>query len=153
VDLLGKGKPNRGKDFKKEQGVRFETNKAIASAVEKKVAEKLKALDQTKNKEDEIEAYIMSIIKKHSGKKIDVSSATADDAENPTTTPAPPSLKGIIRKKRRMVPPPDKTRQSRCHLQPLRGGSTVQLLSRKIKAEHGTLMETMIPNGETNSLK
>jgi hypothetical protein len=38
----GKGKPNRGKDFKKEQGVRFETNKAIASAVEKKVAEKLK---------------------------------------------------------------------------------------------------------------
>jgi hypothetical protein len=41
----GKGKPNRGRDFKKEQGVRFEANKAIASAVEKKVTEKLKALD------------------------------------------------------------------------------------------------------------
>jgi hypothetical protein len=100
----GKGKPNRGKDFTEEQGVCFETNKAIASAVEKKVAEKLKALDQTKNKEDEIEAYIMFIIKKHSGKKVDISSATADDAENPTTTPAPPSLKGIIRKAKNGTP-------------------------------------------------
>jgi hypothetical protein len=87
-----------------DKGVRFETNKAIASAVEKKVAEKLKALDQTKNKEDEIEAYRMSIIKKHSGKEVDNSSATADDAENPTTTPAPPSLKGIIRKAKNGTP-------------------------------------------------
>jgi hypothetical protein len=100
-----KGKPNRGKDFKKEQGVRFETNKAIASAVEKKVAEKLKALDQTQNKEDNIEAYIMSIIiKKHSGKKVDISSATADEAEKSTTTTAPPSLKGIIRKEKNGTP-------------------------------------------------
>jgi hypothetical protein len=98
------GQAKQRKDFKKEQGVRFETNKAIASTVEKKVAEKLKALDQTKNKEDEIEAYIMSIIKKHSGKKVDISSATADDAENPTTTPVPPSLKGIIRKAKNDTP-------------------------------------------------
>jgi hypothetical protein len=44
----------------------------------------------------------MSIIKKHSGKKVDISSTTADDAEIPT--PVPPSLKGIIRKAKNGTP-------------------------------------------------
>jgi hypothetical protein len=46
----------------------------------------------------------MSIIKKHSGKKVDIFSATAHDAKKPATTTVPPSLKGVIRKAKNGTP-------------------------------------------------
>ena len=87
-------KTSQGKEKKdtKRNTVKFKsgTEKAIASAVTKQVAEKMKDIDKEKNNEDEVESYIMSVIKKCSGK------ATVSDASAGTSVP--PSLKGIIKR-------------------------------------------------------
>jgi hypothetical protein len=58
--------------------------KAIASTVEKKVAEKLKAMEQEKASGEEAEAFIMSVVKKCSkgkdGGKALISYVTVDPA-------------------------------------------------------------------------
>jgi hypothetical protein len=91
----GKSSPKSGKEFKKPH-VRFDQTKAIASAVEKKVAERMNAINQSKTKEDELEAYIMSIIKRHSGVKVDGSAADTSEVVKPPLLPS--GLKGIIRR-------------------------------------------------------
>ena len=68
----------------------FGTEKAIASAVTKQVAERMYAAEQAKTSGTEAEAYIMSIFKKYAG-KAPVSDVTA---EKPAAVMS--SLKGII---------------------------------------------------------
>ena len=48
--------------------VAFNTEKSIASAVSKQVAENMKAVKQAKTNVDEVEAYIMSVFRKYNGK-------------------------------------------------------------------------------------
>jgi hypothetical protein len=62
----------------------------IAAAVEKR----LKAIEQTKTTDAETEAWIMSLVKKHTP-TVQISDATADLA--PVTMTAP-SLKSILRR-------------------------------------------------------
>jgi hypothetical protein len=74
-----------------------ETKKAIASAVGKKVAEKLKAMEQEKNDDSKTEAYIMSLFQKFAtGKagKLQISDATVA----PTPAETAPSLKSILKR-------------------------------------------------------
>ena len=87
------GKKGKSRPNKKPHAM----NKVIAAAVEKKVAEKMKAMEQDKANGNEAEAYIMSIFQKYSaGKtgKAQISEATAE----PTPSPSAPSLKSIIRR-------------------------------------------------------
>jgi hypothetical protein len=88
----GQGKGKSENDSKKKPRVAFDRDKAIASAVTKQVAEKMKAVEQAKTNGDEAEAYIMSIFKKMSAK------ATVSDvsAERPAAVPS--SLKGIMKR-------------------------------------------------------
>jgi hypothetical protein len=84
----GKSSPKSGKEFRKPH-VRFDQNKVIASAVEKKVAERMNAINQSKTKEDELEAYIMSIIKRHYRVQADVSLTDTPKWQSPPTTYRP----------------------------------------------------------------
>ena len=71
---------------------KFDNEKAIASAVEKKVAEKMKALKKAKSDDDKTESYIMSIIKKaaQGSKAVKIGDTTA----------ITPSLQSIIKRAR-----------------------------------------------------
>ena len=90
----GGHKNKKGNDHRK-----FDNTKAIASAVEKKVTERLKAIEQEKSKGAEAEAWIMSIMQKHAdaGKtgKIRISDATATE---PMPAPTAPTLKSILKR-------------------------------------------------------
>jgi hypothetical protein len=90
----GKGK---GKDGQKKP--RSDTAKAIASAVEKKVAEKMKAMEDKKTNGDEAEAYIMSIFQKYSGQA--TNATISDVAAKPATTP---TLKSILKRVKNSKP-------------------------------------------------
>ena len=74
---------------------KFDTTKAIASAVAKKVAEKLKTIEQEKSNGNDTEAYIMSIMQKHAGKsgKVQISDATVE----PMSTPTAATMRSIIK--------------------------------------------------------
>jgi hypothetical protein len=84
------------KNKKGEKPDKFATTKAIASAVEKKVAKKLKAMEQEKAAEVDTEACVMSIVNKCAGEagKGHVSYANAE----PDTPPKMPSLHSILKK-------------------------------------------------------
>jgi hypothetical protein len=91
----------KGGDFKGKLG-KFPPNrkpidrtKAIASAVEKKVAERMKSMAQEKANEGETEAYIMSIFEKYNGCK--GKKAQISDVEASTSVSAP-SLKSILKR-------------------------------------------------------
>ena len=94
----------RGKDGnssrKDPKKVKFDNTKAIASAVEKKVAEKMKELNEAKTTKEVEEAYIMSLIQKVAigkpGKAAAASVGSAAAAAPQAFTPAPPTLKSII---------------------------------------------------------
>jgi hypothetical protein len=88
----GHGKGRGEKDSKKKPRVAFDREKAIASAVTKQVAEKMKAVEQAKTNGDEAEAYIMSLFKKFSGK------ASISDVTVETPAPVPSNLKHIIKR-------------------------------------------------------
>ena len=82
---------------KKGSDRKFDTTKAIASAVKKKVNERLQAIEQEKSTNDNTEAYIMSIMQMHagkSGKVVQISDATAE----PTPTAIVPTLKSIVKR-------------------------------------------------------
>jgi hypothetical protein len=87
-----KGRKGKGKEYPSKKG-RFDTTKAIASAVEKKVAEKMKAMEKEKTNGDETEAYIMSIIKKYSTGKTESVQVSTTEAE-----PTAPTLKSILKR-------------------------------------------------------
>jgi hypothetical protein len=72
----------------------FDTAKAIASAVEKKAAEKLKAMELEKTKETDTEACVMALINKCAGEagKAQVSQVNVD------LPPRLPTLKSILKK-------------------------------------------------------
>jgi hypothetical protein len=90
-----KGKHNNS-DGKQNRNVRFNSDKAIAAAVEKKVQQRLKAEEKTKTQGDEAEAYIMSIFQKMTAKKATVAAAVNLP---PVAAPSlPPTLHGIIRR-------------------------------------------------------
>ena len=80
---------------------KFDTAKAIASAVDKKVNEKLKSIEKEKSTNDETDAYIASVVDKRlatsAGKKtVQVSDATA--TPTPTQAVSAPTLKSIIKR-------------------------------------------------------
>jgi len=83
---------------------KVDNEKAIASAVEKKVTERLKAIEQENSKGVEAEAWVMSIMQKHADAgnkhpKVRISASTAQPAvPAPPTTPSAPSLKSIIKR-------------------------------------------------------
>jgi len=94
----GKDTNSSRKDTKKPK---YDNKKAIASAVEKKVAEKMKEIEDAKKTKEVEEAFIMSLIQKVAigkpGKAAAVSvGSTAAAAAPPAFTPAPPTLKSII---------------------------------------------------------
>jgi hypothetical protein len=68
--------------------------KAIASAVEKKVAETMKSLDKEKAKKGEAEAFIMALFDKH--KSGASGTAKISDTVASPSVPAP-TLKGILK--------------------------------------------------------
>jgi hypothetical protein len=83
---------------KKKGGDRkFDTAKAIASAVEKKVNERIKSIQQEKSTNEETDAYIASVMDKRlaktAGKIVHISDATS----TPTPPAAAPTLKSIIK--------------------------------------------------------
>jgi hypothetical protein len=87
-----KGSKDNSKDSKKPK---YDNNKAIAAAVEKKVAEKLKAIDDEKTSGEEAAAFIMSVIKKHSKDgKVVISDVNVEPAPPPTG----PTLKSILKR-------------------------------------------------------
>jgi hypothetical protein len=93
-----------GANFSGKSAKKFKTNntaKAIAAAVEKKVAEKMKSMEKDKADEGEAEAYIMSIFQKHSekarisGVKSSMSSLQISDIKSEPKK-SEPSLKSIL---------------------------------------------------------
>ena len=79
---------------------KFDTAKAIASAVDKKINKKLKSLEKEKSTNEETDAYIASVVDKRlaktAGKKIvQISDATA--TPTPTLVVSAPTLKSIIK--------------------------------------------------------
>jgi hypothetical protein len=62
----------------------------------------MNAINQSKTKEDEPEAYIMLIIKRHSGVQADVSAADTIEVVKPPLLPS--GLKGIIRRAKNGLP-------------------------------------------------
>jgi len=77
--------------------------KALASAVEKRVEERLKALTQANDDEAKEEARIMSVMKKMKAKGVDISAATAGDdvmtaTDDAKTASSSVSLKAILKK-------------------------------------------------------
>jgi hypothetical protein len=72
----------------------FDAAKAVASAVEKKAAEKLKAMELEKTEETDTEAYVMALINKCAGK------AGKAQASQVNFDPPPrlPTLKSILKK-------------------------------------------------------
>jgi hypothetical protein len=79
---------------------KFDTAKAIASAVDKKINKKLKSLEKEKSTNEETDAYTASVVDKRlvktAGKKtVQITDATA----TPTPTPvlSAPALKSIIK--------------------------------------------------------
>ena len=85
-----KGKGPEAKDRK------YKTTEAIAAAVEKKVAEKMKAMDKEKSNGDDTEAYIMSIFQKFAATKDKKGQISATTVE-PTHIKTAPTLKSIIK--------------------------------------------------------
>jgi chorismate mutase len=94
-----KGGKGKAKDVSSKKG-KFDTTKAIASAVEKKVAEKMKAMEQEKTNGDEAEAYIMSIFKKFSAASKAGQGQIYDVTVEPTSTASvtAPTLKSILKR-------------------------------------------------------
>jgi predicted DNA-binding WGR domain protein len=91
-----KGKGNKDGHRPSHQ---FDTTKAIASAVEKKVAEKMKAMEQEKTEETVTEAYIMSLFQKFAtGKagKVQIGDTTVAPATPSTATAL--TLKSIVKR-------------------------------------------------------
>ena len=91
-----KGKSGKSKSYPKKK-YNNKTKATIASAVEKKVAEKMKAMEQHKTNEGATEAYIMSIFEKFktgTGGKAKISDVQA------SATVSAPSLKGIVQRAR-----------------------------------------------------
>jgi hypothetical protein len=84
------------KNKKGEKPDKFATTKAVASAVEKKAAKKLKAMEQEKAAEADTEACVMSIVNKCAG-EAGKGHASHTNAE-PDTPPKTPSLHSILKK-------------------------------------------------------
>jgi hypothetical protein len=74
------GKDQKGKGPQKK--AKTDHTKAIASAVEKQISEKFKSIEQTKTKDGEIEATVMSIVQKNfpKTKGVVISDVNADAA-------------------------------------------------------------------------
>jgi hypothetical protein len=89
----GGRKKSKHDDRTSKPTVRFDTEKAIASAVEKKVAERLKSIEHDKTQGDETEAYIMSIFQKYAEK-----AKAATVKVSVTATPPPNALKATIKR-------------------------------------------------------
>jgi len=89
-----RGKDQKGKGPHKKANI--DHTKAIASAVEKQITERFKSIEQTKTKDGEIEATVMSIIQKNFSKTkgMVISDVTADAA--PLTTDPSPAMKQIV---------------------------------------------------------
>jgi hypothetical protein len=81
------------KNKKGEKPDKFATTKAVASAVEKKAAKKLKAMEQEKAAEADTEACVMSIVNKCAG-EAGKGHASHTNAE-PDTPPKTPSLNNL----------------------------------------------------------
>ena len=93
----GKGVKNGESD---RRSVQAQTTKAIASAVEKKVTEKMKALEKKNTEGTETEAYIMSLFEKfNGGKKVTISDVKGSEPAK-STPPASsgPTLKNILKR-------------------------------------------------------
>ncbi len=90
---FGKGKPgNKGNPMKGNPM----NKKAMASAVEKKVAERMKSLEKERESAGEAEAFIMSIVKKMKTTNISDTFTKAAPAAADTRASAP-SLKSIMK--------------------------------------------------------
>ena len=91
----GKDESATRKDAPPKSAKKYDTKKAITFSVEKKVAEKMKAMEQDKIKKDVDDAFIMLLIQKVATGKAEKASASIVSA---AVAPAPylPSLKSIL---------------------------------------------------------
>jgi hypothetical protein len=87
-----KGGEKKGSDRK------FDTAKAIASAVEKKVNERMKYIEQEKSTNAETDAYIASVMDKRLAKTAGKIVQISDTTSTPTPAAAAPTLKSIIKR-------------------------------------------------------
>jgi hypothetical protein len=95
---FGKGKPGKKGNPMKGNPM---NKKAMASAVEKKVAERMKSLEKEKESAGEAEAFIMSIVKKMKTTNIsDTFTKPAPAAADPRSSV--PSLKSIMKQAKNM---------------------------------------------------
>ena len=106
-----KGKRSKeGKDKRKDapsKKGKLDNMKAVASAVEKKVAEKMKAMEQAKTNEGETEACIMSIVQKLSAGKSGKGEVSGVSVGSAAIAPAPtPALKSILSRAQNAKPRP-----------------------------------------------
>jgi hypothetical protein len=90
-----KGGKEKGRCCSKNR--QFNRSKAVASAAEKKVEEKMKAFEKERTDGDDTEACVMSIFKKHGIGK-GVTAQISDAAADPTPGPASPPLKSILKR-------------------------------------------------------
>ena len=96
---LREWRSNKSNEGGKKKGGdhKFDTAKAIASAVDNKVNERMKSIEQEKSTNDDTNAYIMSVMDKHlakSGKFVQISDATL----TPTPAAAAPTLRSIVKR-------------------------------------------------------
>ena len=91
------GKKDKGEKERTGKRTKVERDKAIAAAVDKKVDEKIKAMEKDKTDDAESEAYIMSLFKKYHS-KVTISEVKATSP----TTPAP--LKSLLRRAKNVKP-------------------------------------------------
>ena len=97
-DELREWRKTNGSKDKKEKNkgakkAKFDREKAIAAAVDKKLEQKLKLIEKDETNDAETEAYIMSIMKKYQS-KVTISTATAQLP--PVAAPTP--LKSLLRR-------------------------------------------------------
>ena len=91
---------NKSTDRGKKKGGdrKFDTAKAIASAVEKKVNERMKSIQQEKSSNEETDAYIASAMDKRLAKTAGKIVQISDTTSTPTPAAAAAVLKSIIKR-------------------------------------------------------
>ena len=97
----GKRKPASQKTQERSQKRQKQSEKAIAAAVEKQLAERLKSIQEAEDSEEKTKAYIMSIVKEMTSSK-DKVTAAATATTSATAAGPPVNLKTIICKARNL---------------------------------------------------
>jgi hypothetical protein len=92
------GSTGKGGKESKSSPKQYNPEKAIASAVEKKFAERMKAIEKEKQGDAEAEGFIMSVFNKYTGNKVQIADATAKPPNVADYTTKKTNLRSILKK-------------------------------------------------------